>query len=243
MTLRSIQFKNNTISYELTYKRVKNINLRIKSDCTISVSAGRSVPVAMIDNFVLSKGQFILDALKKYSEHQKHTHKITAYESGETVWLLGRGLKLVVLEGGTEAVEADNNNLFLTVKNSCDTKRKKLLVERFTAARCQTVFEELINEVYKHFEKYGVPFPKLKIRRMKSRWGSCQPKSGIITLNAMLIEAPESCIRYVVLHEYCHFIHPNHSKNFYRLVESLMPDWKERKKRLNGREYLTLQEG
>ena len=64
---------------------------------------------------------------------------------------------------------------------------------------------------------------------MTSRWGSCQTVKGIITLNSKLIEKPLRCIEYVVLHEFAHFIHPNHSKEFYDFVASLMPDWKERK--------------
>lgn len=95
-----------------------------------------------------------------------------------------------------------------------------------------TVFEELLKEKYLLFEKYGVTYPILKIRYMTSRWGSCQPKKGIITLNSKLIEAPRSCIEYVILHELVHFIHPNHSRRFWDFVAMMMPDWKERKEEL-----------
>ncbi|WP_295094925.1 M48 family metallopeptidase [Ruminococcus sp.] len=64
---------------------------------------------------------------------------------------------------------------------------------------------------------------------MTSRWGSCLPSKCIITLNKSLIEAPKCCIEYVVYHEFCHFIHPNHSKQFYSLLQIMLPDWKERK--------------
>jgi predicted metal-dependent hydrolase len=64
---------------------------------------------------------------------------------------------------------------------------------------------------------------------MTSRWGSCQPKRGLITLNKRLLEVPRNCIEYVVMHEFVHFIHPNHSKQFYEFLSVLMPDWKERK--------------
>jgi len=67
---------------------------------------------------------------------------------------------------------------------------------------------------------------------MISRWGSCQPKRGIITLNKRLIETPRICIEYVVMHEFIHFLHPNHSKMFYDLLSTLMPDWRERKNTL-----------
>ena len=72
----------------------------------------------------------------------------------------------------------------------------------------------------------------LTVRKMKKRWGSCQPQTKTITINSQLIEAPRFCIEYVMMHEFCHFIHPNHSKDFYTLLQVMMPDWKERKKML-----------
>ena len=59
------------------------------------------------------------------------------------------------------------------------------------------------------------------------------PRKGIITLNKRLLEAPRYCIEYVVMHEFCHFIHPDHSKHFYAFLTMLMPDWKERKRILD----------
>ena len=75
--------------------------------------------------------------------------------------------------------------------------------------------------------------PTLRIRDMETRWGSCLAKKGIITLNKRLLEAPRHCIEYVVTHEFCHFIHPNHSKQYYAFLTMLMPDWRERKKVLD----------
>lgn len=69
---------------------------------------------------------------------------------------------------------------------------------------------------------------------METRRGSCLVKKGIITLNTRLLEAPQNRIEYVVMHELCHFIHPNHSKNFYVFLTMLMPDWKERKRALEN---------
>ena len=107
------------------------------------------------------------------------------------------------------------------------------MVNKYLDRQCKTVFSEIIGELYPMFQKYGVEMPTLRIRDMETRWGSCLVKKGIVTLNKRLLEAPRNCIEYVVMHELCHFIHPNHSKQFYGFLAMLMPDWKERKQLLN----------
>ena len=101
---------------------------------------------------------------------------------------------------------------------------------RFLNQQCKMVFGEVMDDLYPLIKKYGVEKPTLRIRAMETRWGSCLIKKRIITLNKRLLEAPRNCIEYVVMHELCHLIHPNHSKNFYNFLTTLMPDWKERKK-------------
>lgn len=104
---------------------------------------------------------------------------------------------------------------------------------RFLEQQCKMVFNEIVEELYPLFQKYGVEKPLLRSRDMETRWGSCLTKKEIITLNKWLLEAPGNCIEYVVMHELCHFMHPNHSKHFYAFLSMLMPDWKERKQFLD----------
>jgi predicted metal-dependent hydrolase len=66
---------------------------------------------------------------------------------------------------------------------------------------------------------------------MKTRWGSCTP-GGTITLNLHLIKAPRRCIEYVILHELCHLINHKHDTKFYQLLNSMMPNWKKWKEKL-----------
>ena len=107
------------------------------------------------------------------------------------------------------------------------------MVTRYLDEQCRSIFGEIILETYPVFQKYGVPMPKLRIRNMETRWGSCLAKKGVVTLNKRLLEAPRNCIEYVVMHEFCHFVHPNHSKQFYAFLTMLMPDWKQRKEALD----------
>ena len=76
----------------------------------------------------------------------------------------------------------------------------------------------------------------LRVRKLKRKWGSCTSK-GVITLNSDLIKLEDSLQEYVIIHELCHLYHPNHGKEFYNLLGSLLPGWKELRIRL--RQYLS----
>lgn len=162
------------------------------------------------------------------------------YVSGEDFMILGKYLTLEVLELETgravsgqriagEEVWMEGSKLFLLVKDTNNLKRKEKLVNDWLNNLQRETFDQICREIYPLFQKYGIAYPQIRIRKMTSRWGSCQPTRGIITLNSRLIEVPRASIEYVVLHEFAHFIHPNHSKEFYAFVATLMPDWKERK--------------
>ena len=86
---------------------------------------------------------------------------------------------------------------------------------------------------YPIIEKYGIPTPKVYIRKMATMWGSCSIKRGAVVFNLCLLKAKIACIDYVVLHELTHFLYPNHSKQFYYFLSNYMPDWKDRKKILD----------
>lgn len=105
-------------------------------------------------------------------------------------------------------------------ENMQEIPKKKL------TAQDKCMLEQVCLEVYPAFEKMGVVYPVIKYRYMTSRWGSCQPEKGIVTLNSKLVAVPKECLKYVVVHEFAHFIHPNHSRDFYHLVETIMPDYK-----------------
>ena len=226
---RTVVYENNEILYLLEQKQVKNLNLRVHKDCMVYVSANPDIPAEKVDDFVVSKGAYIRSAQRKFREIAQYASQPKQYVSGETFYLLGRGIRLKVENSMRDAISSDGIYLRLCVKDTEDFKKKQKMVSRYLDEQCRTVFGEIISEIYPVFQKYGVPMPTLRIRDMETRWGSCLEKKGVITLNKRLLEAPRNCIEYVVMHEFCHFIHPNHSKHFYSFLAMLMPDWKERK--------------
>lgn len=222
------------LEYTLTRKAVKNLNMRVKPTGEIHVSANRLVPVKYIDQFVLSHEKTLIKALDKYEKIRANTSKPLQYVSGEKIRYLGKEYHLFLEECNVEGVDILGDFINLRVKDTTDFKRKERVMKKWFEKRQVEVLLQICKDIYPLFKSYGVKYPLVKIRNMKSRWGSCQPTKGIITLNARMIAAPMEAIEYVVLHEFAHFIHPNHSKEFYGLVESLMPDWKSRRAMLQG---------
>ena len=116
------------------------------------------------------------------------------------------------------------------------TKNKKYIRKVYDKWLKQYASEVLMNLITKYhsvLKKYNIKIPKVEIKQMKSRWGSCIPSNNKVIFNLKLIKTPICCIEYVVLHELSHFKYQDHSKNFYNFVTIFMPDWKARKKILD----------
>ena len=98
-------------------------------------------------------------------------------------------------------------------------------------SKAKEVLQALLDEVMVKAPQFHGKIRAMQVKAMPKRWGSCTP-GGTITLNSELVKAPKACIEYVILHELCHLTHPNHTKQFYNLLTSLMPDWPKWKDRL-----------
>lgn len=226
---RTILYAGAPLRYLLEQKPVKNLNLRIRRDGSVFVSAHPAISIERIDAFVAGKGGYIRSAQKRFQEMAQYAPKPKQYVSGETFYLLGRGVRLSVEKNVRDTIFNDGVYLHLQTKDPDDFSKKQRLVTAYLDEQCHTVFSEILSEIYPTFQKYGISMPALRIRSMETRWGSCLAQKGIITLNKRLLEAPRHCIEYVVMHELCHFLHPDHSKRFYAFLTTLMPDWRERK--------------
>ena len=115
-----------------------------------------------------------------------------------------------------------------------DPQNKEACAKHFKSGwekRCLEMFGPILNAQAKRLPQ-AVPSHTLKIRDMKSRWGTCNVKKGVITLSSHLLQYPENCIAYVALHELLHFFYPNHGAGFYRALTSVWPEWKREKERL-----------
>ena len=229
---RTMLLSGMPLAYTLERKNVKNLNLRIYPDGSVRVSANRRVSIREIEAFLIGHEDFIRRARSKFQE--RPPAPALEYVTGEAISYLGQKLVLQVIPAEKDRAYIQEGRLILELRAPENAALRERLLNRFWDRECWALFPEILRECYPLFQDLGVPCPTLRIRSMKSRWGSCLTGKGVITLSKQLLAAPRECIRYVVVHEYCHFLHPNHGKGFYALLTNRMPDWKERKIRLNG---------
>ena len=228
--IKRIKLLDQEIEYDLQVKRVKNINLRIKPDKTITISAHPRVPESEIERFILEKQEFILRALEKYDKMQKSLPK--QYIDGEAIKVFGQDFALKVFLAKKNYVEADDSFIKLYVRSIDDLSLKKKVLDKWLYNQVEEIVTSICEKVYPLFKKYCSDFPTIKFRKMTSRWGSCNFVRKILTFNYALINAPIEFVEYVVYHEFTHFIEPNHSKKFYLTLSNFLPEYKEIKKKL-----------
>lgn len=243
------------LSYILIRKNVKNINLHVKLDGSVVVSANPRVPKKYIDDFVRSKQSFIQKAQASMEQNRKEQLN-QQFLTGERVPYLGGSLMLLVYQadrrqipvwieqlqqGSITNFSRNNDGEALFCKDGClclytakadDPAYNQQLYDDWQKIQAGSLCEQISRQYYPFFEKWGVAYPKITIRKMRSRWGSCVPARSKITFNSLLLEKPIESIEYVVVHEFSHFIHSDHSKAFYNFVEQILPDWKIRKEGL-----------
>jgi predicted metal-dependent hydrolase len=146
--------------------------------------------------------------------------------SDEHIKFIGRSYRLKVIESKKETVKLQRGYIEIYVKNKNYLKRKQNLVYEWYYEKALLHFFNILQEFNKIVKQ---EIKDIKIRQMKTRWGSCNPHKSYINLNIELIKKPKICIEYVVFHELVHLIYPNHSKQFYDYLALYMSDWEKRK--------------
>ena len=110
---------------------------------------------------------------------------------------------------------------------------KNIDIDKWYKKQAKIIFKEHLDEIYSRFSK-RVPYPNLVIRKMSTRWGVCNRKNTTVTLNSELLKYDITKLDYVIVHELSHFIHPNHSKEFWKIVEKYCPNYKEIRRKLRS---------
>lgn len=226
-TLQSITFGSAVIQYSLTYQERKSLGIKVYPDCTVKVAAPFDTMEIEIQNYLKKKAPWIIKQQREFFSYHPLT-PARLYINGETHLYLGRQYKLRIETKSINDVKLYRGHLIIYCVKKGDARE---ILDKWYRERAVIHFNEMLDKTFPLFNKLKISQPDLQIRKMEKRWGSCTP-NGKIILNPELIKAPKGSIEYVVIHELCHLIHHNHTKHFYDLQESLMPDWKKWKERL-----------
>src|SRR5690625_260383 len=234
MKRHHIHYGDKTIEIFISIKNVKNVNLNVKTDQTVEVSASDEVPLQFIYDLVKNKAEWIFKHVQQFEDVMPFERSNREYVSGESFRYLGKQYRLRVRETDEEEiVKYYRGFIYCYVKDTNNYHRKAKLMDDWYRSRAEKIYQESLNKQYPYLQKYGVEKPNIDLRQMKARWGSALIDTSTILLNTKLIKAPKHYIDYVILHELIHFKYNDHSENFYNMLYSLMPDWEKRKKILD----------
>ena len=233
---RWIDLDGEVFEYELTYKRVKNLNLRIRSDGSIAVSAPLGVPLDRIDAFVSAERELILRTRARIA--RSSPRKDFYLGEGGRIPIFGRDRTISLIKGDSLGAELFVERLVLTVPDVDSEEQIRRALRGELGRLCEKSMPVVLYEAAKRFYDMEIPKPTLCYRCMVGKWGSCFSQSARITFNKFLICTPPECMEYVATHELAHLLVPNHSPEFHRLMDRLMPDWRERKRQLEPYGYL-----
>ena len=195
----------------ITKKNNKNTYLRVKEDLKIYVTTSRFTTKIVIKSLLDNN----IDAIRKMINTQKNKNKRNEFFN-----YLGNSYEVFIDD--VEGVKFLDDAIFVSSKEYLDKWLKK---------KVKQLFQERLEYNYNRYEE-KIPFPKLKIRTMTTRWGVCNIRDNSVTLNTKLIEYEIEKLDYVIIHELSHFIHFNHSKSFWKQVEKYTPNYKKIRKEL-----------
>jgi len=222
-----VQYGEHRIEFSLHYAARKTLRIKVQPDGNVEVTAPLQSTNAGILQKVKSKARWILRQQAFFRDFQPATPP-RQYVNGEAHLYLGKKYRLRIEPSDKWGVRCLRGymTVYTTPKHAAPE-----LIRAWYAERAAYQFPRILKDCLTLFDQYKLPEPILEIRKMEKRWGSCTPQ-GRIRLNVELIKAPKACIEYVIIHELCHLLEPNHKRAFYLLLEKMMPDWEEWKGRL-----------
>jgi len=192
------------ITYRYEYVNRKTLAISVHPDLAVTVKAPAGTPLEKIRAKVKKRAGWIRKAQREFELYLPKQPE-RRYLNGETHRYLGRQYRLKAVQGQEESVKCLRGYFWVTTREEPASRR---------------------------FTRHQIEKPAFTIRKMTTRWGSYSP-AGRITLNIELIKTPKDCIDYVIVHELCHMVEPHHGNRFWRLIQKIMPDYEERRRRLN----------
>lgn len=234
-----IEIQNRNIFYKLVRTKRKTIGITIDMSGEVKISAPLRMSEKQIVEVVEKKANWIIKKLSEIQAVNKNV-VIKQFVDGEKLLYLGKEYELKVIEQNSNKVEVilQEDKISVYLPQHLQEENKKQLIKEALFKWYRKCFSKIVDErIMKYSLQIQVTPCKVVIKDQKTRWGSCSTR-GNINLNWRLVMAPISIIDYVIVHELCHMKVMNHSKEFWRQVEFIMPDYKERREWLKENGYM-----
>jgi predicted metal-dependent hydrolase len=215
---------------EVVRKDIKNVHLSVHPPAgRVRIAAPRHLSDDAIRAFAIAKLAWIGKQKNKLKEQERETPR--EYLDRETHYVWGhRCLLRLVEREASPSVEWRPKRLTLTARPGTPTARRAEILEAWYRTQLRAQAAPLAVRWQKLL---GVRVDSLFVRRMKTRWGSCNPLARTIRLNTDLAKKPRECLEYILVHELVHLLEPTHNARFVALMDRVLPGWVHRRELLN----------
>lgn len=218
------------IAIEVTRKAVRNVHLSVHPpDGRVTLVAPSETRLEVARAYAIAKLGWIRDQQKKLENQAREMPR--QYIERESHYLWGRRYLLSVEERASHpGVKLDHKRIILTVRPGSDRAKRAAVMHTWH----RRLMHEAVPPLIEQWERrLGVKVSGYFLQRMKTKWGSCNPKAGNIRLNTELVKKPKDLLEYIIVHEMLHLIEPNHSERFVSLMTEYFPGWREARDELN----------
>ena len=227
----SLLYGEQVIEYQVVRRPRKTLEIAVEPDASVVVAAPLDASVQAIEAKLRKRAAWVTRQQRYFAQYLPRTPE-RRFVAGETHLYLGRQYRLKVVPHAQECVKLIRGFIVVQTRRPNCTRVARDLVESWYRVRARTKFEERIEACLQLFPEPDTFRPRgLIVRQIRQRWGSMSPTNRLL-LNRRLIEAPVDAIDYVITHELCHIAEPHHDAGFFELLERVMPDWEQRKQRL-----------
>jgi predicted metal-dependent hydrolase len=199
----------------------------------VTVRAPIRASLKTIENFVNSRSEWVVKHLENYNNHTRLNGQIA---DGEKLLFRGKEYLLRVINGEKAQVLMSDNKIIVTAPVEKNPLSAEKAMKKWYYEQAEILIRENFERIFVRYESFGFKPSVITIRSMKRRWGSCSSK-GRITINSELVKIDDIYTEYVILHELCHLKQHNHGPEYYKLLSTVFPEWKNVRKEL--RKYLS----
>lgn len=215
---------------DVVRKPIKHVHLSVyPPHGRVRISAPENMALETIRLYAITKLVWIKRQQCKILEQERETPREYLDRESHYVWGK-RYLLKVVPTPGASSIKLKHSTLELHSRPGSSESRLAKILEAWYREQTKSAVSELLD---KWQPIIGVRAGRLHVQRMRTKWGSCNPKTGLIRLNTDLAKKPPQCLEYILVHELTHLLEPSHNARFQGLLDGFMPQWRQVKSELN----------